>query len=273
MNLLEWDRVLAYFLLPPGVLILLAALGFAIYSKWRAAAIIMIGSSLVLLLALSVPLTARELMAPLETFAQPLYADSVDELGKKAQVIVVLGGGRYADAPEYGSDTVNRFTLERLRYAARLQKKTGLPILVSGGAVRAGRRPEAELMAAVLREEYKITPRWRELRSRTTLDNAVLSAQLLEAAGLNRVVLVTHAWHMRRAAWSFKQMGISVTAAPLGFTTLSDSDRGILGYLPSAKGLYWTSVALRERLGYWWYRMIFDPDRVRQQPDTKSKSP
>ena len=250
----------------------MAALGFAIYSKWRAAALIIIGLSLALLLGLSVPLTSRGLVAPLEAFAQPLYADRIDELGKKTQAIVVLGGGRYADAPEYGSDTVNRFTLERLRYAARLQRKTGLPILVSGGAIRTGRPPEAELMTTVLRNEYRITPRWHESRSRTTLDNAVLSSQLLEAAGINRVVLVTHAWHMRRAAWSFKKMGIKVTAAPLGFTTLSDRERGILGYLPSAKGLYWTTMALRERLGYWWYRIAFNPDQIKPRAEAKPKS-
>ena len=39
-----------------------------------------------------------------------------------AQAIVVLGGGTYFNVVEYGSDTVNRYSLERIRYAARLHQ-------------------------------------------------------------------------------------------------------------------------------------------------------
>jgi len=49
-----------------------------------------------------------------------------------AVAIVVLGADRRRDAPEYGGDTIGGFGLERLRYAAWLHKKTGLPVLVSG---------------------------------------------------------------------------------------------------------------------------------------------
>ncbi len=46
---------------------------------------------------------------------------------------MVLGGGRYRDAPEYGNDTVGEYTLVRLRYAAKLHRETGFPLLVTGG--------------------------------------------------------------------------------------------------------------------------------------------
>ena len=62
---------------------------------------------------------------------------------KSAQAIVVLGGGLYFDTPEYGGDTVGGSTLERLRYAATIARKTNLPVLVTGGAGWAGGSPVA----------------------------------------------------------------------------------------------------------------------------------
>ena len=46
---------------------------------------------------------------------------------------MILGGGLRRSAPEYGGDTLGRLTLERLRYGAMLAKRTGLPVMVSGG--------------------------------------------------------------------------------------------------------------------------------------------
>ena len=53
--------------------------------------------------------------------------------GTGAGAIVILSGGVYVNALEYGSDTVTALTLERLRYGARLHRQTGLPVLVTGG--------------------------------------------------------------------------------------------------------------------------------------------
>ena len=75
-------------------------------------------------------------------------------------------------------------------------------------------------------------------------------------------MLVTHAWHMQRAEWAFKAAGLQVTAAPTGFNTLSERERRLTGYLPSAKGLYWSSMALHERLGYFWYRWRYPPEKL-----------
>ena len=83
------------------------------------------GVSLLWLLAL--PVLGNSMLRSLE--GEPL--DHADLL--QAQAIVVLGGGRYRDAPEYGGDTVGEATLVRLRYAAKLHRETGLPLLVTGG--------------------------------------------------------------------------------------------------------------------------------------------
>lgn len=73
-------------------------------------------------------------------------------LGLKSLVlppgIFIVGAARLKSAPEYGgSDTVGADLLLRLRYAAKLQRESGLPVLVSDGAGYQQRVPEADLMA------------------------------------------------------------------------------------------------------------------------------
>ena len=74
--------------------------------------------------------------------------------GTGAGAIVVLSGGTYISAPEYGSDTVGPWTLERLRYAARLYRQTSLPVLVTGGPTLGAHSSEAEQMRDALEQDF-----------------------------------------------------------------------------------------------------------------------
>lgn len=249
-------KIAGLLLTPPGLILLIALLGVLFLLRWRWLGRALIGLSLVLLFILSLPLTGRALIAPLETAAPlPTAALSPDEARKQAGAIVVLGGGRYAQAPEYGdTDTVSEAALARLRYAAWLHRRTGLPILISGGAPFGEDAPEALLMQESLENDFQIRPRWAEIRSRNTQENAAFSKEILAAAGIRRIYLVTHAWHMPRAQWAFVNAGFDVVPAPMGFTTLGKGEREGLGYLPSARGLKLSSRALHERLGLVWYK-------------------
>ena len=89
---------------------------------------------------------------------------------------------------------------------------------------------------------------WVEGESNTTREDALNSAALLQRDGVGHGLLVTHAWHMRRAARAFESIGIRVTPAPTGFHTLDRAARMASAYLPSAQGMYFPSLALRERL-------------------------
>jgi len=262
-----WQEIVALLLLPPASLILIAMVGFLIYSKWTWAGSVVIFTALALMIALSLPRTGQLLMASLEAYAAPLHAGALDQAQKDAKAIVVLASGRYADAPEFGGDTVNRPTLERLRYGVYLHRRIELPLLVSGGGVGGEKISEAELMQQVLQQDYKLVANWQEKHSRNTFENALESAELLRAASIEHVILVTHGYHMRRAIWSFEQMGVKVTAAPMGLTTLGYRGRTVHAYLPSARGLYLSSLALREYLGYLWYQLAYrniDPAKQAQ---------
>ncbi|WP_164558180.1 YdcF family protein, partial [Pseudomonas viridiflava] len=91
--------------------------------------------------------------------------------------------------------------LERLRLAARLSKASGLPVLTTGGLHYDEPPSEAAIMAQSLQDDFGVAVRWQEGLSRTTWENARLTAGILQPQGIKRVVLVTQAWHMPRARW------------------------------------------------------------------------
>ena len=76
-------------------------------------------------------------------------------------------------------------------------------------------------------------------------------AGLLLGAGTALVRQATTDELARRSpeARAFESAGIRVTPAPTGFHTLGRTTRLLAGYLPSARGLYYTSLALHEYLG------------------------
>lgn len=168
--------------------------------------------------------------------------------------IVILGGGRKSSAPEYsGVDTVSKFTLERLRYGAWLQRRTGLPVLVSGGSPLSENIPEAHLMKAVLENDFHVPVQWIEDKSHTTFENATFSQTLLAQANIQHIYLVTHAWHMPRSIDVFKQAGLTITPAPTAFATPSLLERGGYAWIPAARALEVSNLALHEMAGRVWY--------------------
>jgi len=96
-------------------------------------------------------------------------------------------------------------------------------------------------------QDYGFKLRWLESTSRDTWENAQLLAPLLQKNGVQRIALVTDAWHMPRSVAAFEQTGLSVTPAPIGFAQPIESQ--LLQWLPSAQGLLISRQVLRECLG------------------------
>lgn len=142
-------------------------------------------------------------------------------------------------------------TLQRVQAGALLARRTGLPILVTGGVVLRGTPPAGEVMAQLLKTSFGLPARWVENRSKDTWQNAALSAPLLRAAGIRAVYLVTDAGHMPRAIIAFRHAGIAATAAPVRLAVLP---RALLGALiPSPYGLARSELEIHEALGLLWY--------------------
>lgn len=206
----------------------------------------------VLLLAQSLPPVANALMASLEP---PAAAEPLDPAG--AQAIAVLGSGLNIAADEYGdADTVNERSLVRLRYGAMLARRYQLPVLVSGGRPPKATRSEAEVMADIIEREFGVPVRWRETASMDTADNAAMSARILQAAGIRRVVLVTQAFHMPRAQRLFEAAGLEVVPAPTDFRGRRRDPPGLLDWLPQARAVQTSYYALHEWLGILWLQLL-----------------
>lgn len=235
-------KILSALVLPPFGLALLGLAGLWISRRRRRLGLGLATGALVALGVLSVPLVADALMRSLET-RPPLSREALAQ----AQAIVVLGGDDYPAAPEYGDrDTVGRGTLERLRYAAALQRIAGLPILVTGGAPYGG-RPGADAMKEVLEGDFRGQVRWVENRSRDTAENAAFSARLLKAAGVSRIALVSQPWHLARGVPLFEGQGITVFPAPTGYST--EPRAFWVSLLPRPGALQESGQALHEWLG------------------------
>ncbi len=197
-------------------------------------------------------MVADWLMAPLQKY--PALTDEALQ-NTQAGAIVVLAGGRYTQAQEYGGvDTVGDSTLIRVRYGAYLHHKTGLPVVVSGGTPL---DPEAtslaQLMADALINEFGVKNVWLEDQSRTTAENAIYSQKLLAEKGIDNALLVTQAWHMPRSVAIFEQVGMKVIPAPTRFVGVDDDTFSPHDILPSASAMDNIDAALHEWVGRVWY--------------------
>ena len=242
-------RLLESLFLPPFGPLLLIVLGLLLMQRRPGLGRGVAWTGALLSFALMLPVSVERLLAPLESDMPALSTPQIEQArGQGIGAVVILGGGLRRMAPEYGSPTINRLTLERVRYGARVARLSGLPILVSGGIVRIA-PSEAHAMAESLSEDFGLPPRWIEDVSENTEQNAEYSAALLKKAGIDRIFLVTHAAHMRRARAAFEAHGMHVVPAPTAFLgPLADAAHAT-SWLPSATTAYAGWYALHETAG------------------------
>ncbi len=244
-------NLVSILLLPPANgLLLLCISGLYRRRRW-ALGVAALGT--LLLFLQSLPPVAGWLMESLESRAGPVV-----QAADGAQVIVILSGGLQREALEYGGDTAGARTLLRLRYGALLAHRFGLPVLVTGGRPDNATRTEAAAMAEILEREFFVNVRWQETQARDTAGNAALSAEILRAAGIERIVLVTQAFHMPRAVRLFRAAGLEVVPAPTHFTTAGHSPMTLLDLLPQIGALHNSYYALHEWLGIAWLALTVD---------------
>lgn len=184
----------------------------------------------------------------------------------QADVIVVLASNslpaRFPRAiPEVGE------VGDRLIFAAYLYQQGAAPLILhSGGAELAQADLESGGDVRRLLEIMGVPPEavLLETGSHNTHENALACQQLLAERGLRRVLLVTSAAHMPRAAGAFRRAGVEVIPAPTGYTA-TQGDAGIslhsgitnflVSLLPNADNFKTTTRMLNEYLGLLIYRL------------------
>jgi uncharacterized SAM-binding protein YcdF (DUF218 family) len=235
--LLQLKTLLKELFLPPAGPLLLALLGLLLLKSRPRLARIFLATGLASLWLLSTPIASDALTGLAELYPPLDFGRAAD-----AQAIVILGGGgQRAFAPEYQGPAAEPFLLERLSYGAYIAKKTGLPVLVTGRSI------EARAMHDSLQRNFDIETRWIDDQAYDTFQNARNSARILAAQSVHRIILVTHATHMRRSVQEFSAAGFDVVPAPVGILAARDS--GVLQYVPNAGALLRSQAAINELIG------------------------
>ena len=234
-------------IVPPLNLLLAAAIGAGFVRRRGGRTLLVV--ALGLLVLLSLPIVSGSLIALVE-----IGLDRPPPAGPPPQAIVILSGDQQpawvGGAVIYG---VGPFTLEREQAGALLARRTGLPVLVSGGAIHPWSPPLADLMAASLQRDFATDVKWREAHSIDTWQNAQESAAILRSAGITRVWLVTHAWHMRRALLAFRRAGLQPVPAPVLIDALPEFRAA--SFVPGIQGWAESYIALHEMIGLGWYEL------------------
>lgn len=245
-------KILPVVLLPVGLTIVLLVASLLLRKRWLAFA------ALAVLWVSSTPLAADWAMRAAEGWQTPVSVGSV----RGADAIVVLTGmlQTVPGAPgtyEWGGG------VDRFDAGVALLKAEKAPVLVfPGGWVpwRPDRRPEGEVLAeraialGIPRERIVVAGR----ASNTEAEAAAVAAALGSPAapGARReIILVSSAYHLRRARLNFEKAGFDVVPFPVDFQT-GDGPISFIDVLPAADALKDTETALREFYGYLFYRIV-----------------
>ncbi|WP_448587376.1 YdcF family protein [Thermocrinis sp.] len=230
-------KLIVYVILPPGLFILVFLIIGFLSRKNKLIRFISFSSAL-LLYSLSIEPVKDLLYKPLET-AYPTPSKP------KGDAIVILGGGAYR------TGILKEDSTKRLLAGFILHKQMELPLILSGGASM-NTLPEAEIMRSMLLtlgvDKSKV---YAEVKSRDTEENAEQVKVLCQKLKCQRVILITSAYHMKRAVLSFKKEGLEVVPYPTDFKR--DLRYNLYSFLPKISVLADSYKALREYLGLLWY--------------------
>ena len=186
-----------------------------------------------------------------KNFESPVFASI-----PKADAIVLLGGA--TSGLTHGGDMGNmNESADRIITTLKLFKLGKAPLMIVTGGATNGGVSEASLMRDILElMGIPLEAIILEEKAVDTKQNAEFTAKILHDQQVSKILLVTSAYHMRRAKWIFdRTLGSEVEVIPVA----SDHQRSIADpilsrWIPSVRDLSRTSFAIKEIVGYWFYR-------------------
>ena len=248
------NDILGLLALPLGVSIgvgLFALLAIVFGGRWVGA--VLLTFALVWLWGWSTPFISDAITASLMDQYPPRHARTFPEAG----AIVLLGGGVQPISSDRVYPDLNA-AADRVWHAAQLYRAGKAPLIIVSGGDRWDLALESEASATqILLTAFGVPDGAivTEDGSRNTRENAVLVAELASGRGIRQVLLATSAWHMPRAAATFKRVGLDVIPAPTDHHGRLDTVPWSLRFLPSARALQLSTLAFREYLGFLIYRL------------------
>jgi len=246
-SMLFLNKLLPIFFLPLGWVMLLMIFALVRKKGWPVAV------ALLILLGASLPATGNRLIGWLESFYPAL---PVAQAGP-ADAIVVLGG-ILGPKPAPGCLTNWNESSERFDGGLALLRAGRARLLVFTGArmprekqIKTSEGDDLRAIAiqmGIPAEQILVTGEVGNTR-----DEARVVAEMAKTCGWKKVIVVTTAWHMPRAARLFRNAGVDFIPFPVDFR--SDGIRALAGvdFLPKAESLQMTETALRECYGIAFY--------------------
>jgi len=244
--------ILKLLLLPPGGLLLLLLVGWIFARRFFGRFLVVLG--IAGLYALSTPVVLNLLAGQLERI--PALTPAQIRNARADAIVVFLAGVRRHNPELGGADALGPMSLQRVDYGLSLHRKTGLPIVLSGGGVKRDTTPLAQLGSEWLQQQAGVTTLAIDNLSRDTRENAQASAQHLKSLGIDRVLLVTHAYHMPRALLNARAAGIDAIPAPFAFEHVPPGMQAPgkpADWLPHPGYLGRSYLILHEMAGLVWY--------------------
>lgn len=232
---------------------LIVAGGVLLWRGRRTSGFAVLAASVFWLWAWSTPVAYRRLGGSLER----AYPAEKAEAAAQADAIVVLGGGMGSNTN--ASPYAEMWSAaDRVWHAARLYRAGKAPIVIATG--RGEREATVPLLLDLGVPASAIVV---EDQARNTEENAKFVEKVLldgKKPDRKRILLVTSAWHMRRAVLMYRRYapGLEIvpvaadheatvnTCRPFSFTDL----------WPDANMLFANSYIFKEYLGYWGYRLL-----------------
>jgi len=248
---------LAAAILRPYPLLCLALI-LALVNLWRRRSesrrrLLLLTLPVVGLVLISLPLASYLTLGSLEWQYRPLAKRPTDV----AALVVLSGGVQRSEDGEVIHLHPDSFY--RCLHAAQLYHQ-GEPCLVfvAGGKVDP-EEPGPSLASALgdfLRTlDVAAVDLRLEEQSRDTYENALYTAELLKAAGITRVVLVTDAAHLPRAVRCFERQGIDVIPSGCSYRASRFEWADVREWIPSPASVGGVHSAFHEWVGigvYWW---------------------
>ncbi len=208
--------------------------------------------SIIILLTLSLPITYK---IPLYYLEKPYKKYEIDNT---IDLIVILGGGLHHYHNYDEKTTINQRTLERLVFGTYLHKKHSIPILVTGGDVFNIGINEADIMNKIIVERLKGGVKFIENKSKTTEENAKFSSKIFEENNIQKILLVTNSWHLKRSEYFFKMFSPNLEIIPVsGYSYLGDNlNISFKDFIPAMKSFYFHEFILKEYIILFYYKIF-----------------
>ncbi|MFZ4524099.1 MAG: YdcF family protein [Chlorobium sp.] len=245
--MLLFNKILPILVLPLGFTLLSMLAGLI----WRKS--LLLWYAALLLWAFSMPVVSDGLMRFVEGGNARIPVSAVEN----ADAIVVLSGMiRQVDGASLGEwgDAVDRF-----EGGIDLLKAGKAPVIVFTRGQLPWQQdaiPEGELLkkrAVRLGISQKLIRLTEKVGN--TADEAVAARKLLGER--KKIILVTSAFHTRRALLLFEHAGFEVQPFRVDYQVDDTSALTVLRFLPSAEALAQSEKALREMLGWLFYSLKF----------------